>query len=130
MHGAHAHITDQQEVQAIQAAKFAIDRIQVSQYLGRMFSPSITGIDDRNTGPASCLMRRALLEVAHDDSITVKLQHSNRIFDRFLIKVARAGHFCVREAEHVPTQTVHGGLVGQPGAGAGLVEGCHQALST
>ena len=93
-----------------------------------MLAPAVAAVDDRHAGPLGGLVRRALLEVAHDDHVAVELQHLDRVLDRLLVQVAGARHLGVGEAGDVPAQAVHGGLVRQAGAGGWLVEGRHQRL--
>ena len=102
--------------------------VQIGQDLGGVFAPAVAAVDDRHGSPFGGFVRRALLEVAHHDHVAVEFQHFDRVFDRFLVEIAGAGHLGIRETGHVPTQAVHGGFVSQAGARAGLVKGRYQGL--
>jgi hypothetical protein len=54
--------------------------------------------------------------------------HVDGVFDALLVEVAGAGHLGVGKTEHMAAQAVHGGFMGQAGAGAGLIEGGQQGL--
>ena len=118
VHRAHAHVADGQPLQAVDAALFAQDGVQVGQDLGRVLAPAVAAVDDRHARPLGGFVRRALLEVAHHDHIAVEFQHLDRVLDRLLVEVAGAGHLGIREAGDVPAQAVHGGFVRQARAGA------------
>ncbi len=130
MHRAHAHITNRQPLKPVNTPFFAQHGVEVGQDLGGVFTPTIATIDNRHRRPLGGFMRRTLLEVAHHNHITVELQHLDRVLNRFLIPIPRAGHLSIRETGHMPTQAVHGSFVRQAGAGARLVEGGYQGLVT
>ncbi len=109
-------------------AFFSADGVKIGQDLGGVLTPAVTAVDDRNRCPFGGFVRRTLLEVAHHDHITVKLQHLYGVFNALLVPVAGTGHFCIRKSGHMAAQAVHGGFVSQPGAGDGLVEGGHHGL--
>ena len=106
------------------------DRVEVGEHLGRMLAPPVAAVDDRDRRPLGGLVRRALLVVTHRDDVAVVLQHVDGVLDRLLVEVAGPGHLGVGEAEHMPAEAVHGGLGGQPGARARLVERGEQRLVT
>ncbi len=128
MHGAHPHVAHRQPAQAVDPALLAPDGVEVGEDLGRVLAPAVAAVDDRHRGPLGGLVRRALLEVAHDDHVAVELEHLDRVLDRLLVEVAGPGHLGVGEAGDVAAEAVHGRLVGQPGAGRRLVEGRDQRL--
>ena len=128
VHRAHAHVAHGQPLEAVEAALLAQDGVEVGQNLGGMLAPAVAAVDDRHGSPFGGFVGCALLEVTHHDHVTVELQHLDGVFDRLLVPVAGAGHLGVGEAGDVAAQPVHGGLVGQAGAGRRLVEGRHHGL--
>ena len=128
MHGAHAHVANRQPLQPIDPPFLLQDSVQVGQNLGGMLTPAITAVNNRDGSPFRGFVRGSLLKMAHDDHIAVKLEHFYRVFNRFLVKISSAGHLGIRESGHMPTQAVHGRLVGQARSGARLVESCHQSF--
>ena len=128
VHRSHAHITDGQPLQSINAAFLAPDRIKIGQDLSRVFAPTVAAVDDRNARPLGGFVRGALLEVAHHDHIAVELQHLDRVLDRLLIEVTGTGVFGIRETGHVSAQTMHRAFMGKTCARGRLVEGCYQSL--
>ena len=128
MHRAHAHVTNGQPLQAIDAAFFAQDSVQVGQDLGRVLAPAIAAVNDRDARPLGGFLRRALLEMAHDDHITVELEHLDCILDGFLVEVSGTGHLGIREAGDMASQAVHGGFMSQTRARRRLIESRYQGL--
>ena len=112
-----------QEVgQAVERALLEQDRVEVGQDLGRVLAPAVAAVDDRHGRPLGGLGRGALLEVTDRDDVRVVLQHVEGVLDRLLVEVAGAGHLRVGEAQHLPAEAMHGGLVGEARPGARLVE--------
>ena len=111
VHRPHPHVADEQVGQPVERALLVEDRVQVGEDLGRVLAPAVAAVDDRHGRPLRRLVRRALLEVADRDDVRVVLQHVERVLDRLLVEVAGAGHLRVGEAEDVPAEAVHRGLV-------------------
>ena len=111
MHRAHAHITNCQPLETVNAALFTKYGVQVGENLCWVLAPAVTTIDDGNARPFRGFMRRALLKVAHHDHVAVELEHFDRVLDGLLIEVTGSGHFCIGEARDVASQTMHGSLM-------------------
>ncbi len=93
-----------------------------------MLAPAISAVDDGHAGPFGCLVRRALLEMAHGDNVAVVFKHKDCILDGLLIEVTGARHPGIGEAHHMSAQAMHGRFSAKTGARAGLIEGSHQRL--
>ncbi len=128
MHSAHAHITNSNPPESIQSSFLGQDGVEIRQNLGGVFSPTVTTVDNRNAGPFGCFVRSTFHEMAHHNHVAVILEHFKGVLDGFHVKIARAGHFCIRKPGYFSAQAQHSGFVGQASSSGRLVKSRHQGF--
>ena len=96
-----------------------------------MLADPVTGIDDQCVVQVlGDVLRRAGDRVPRDNHVPVQREHAEQVQLALGRGATGPGHGGVGEPDDTAAQPGHRGLVGQPGAGAGVEEGRHQHLAS
>src|SRR5438552_16234278 len=121
MHGAAVlEVANQGDVLALEGSAFVTDRVQVLQGLRRVLTRSVARVDDWLFREVVGQARRALLRMAQDDRVAVRLDHPNRVGEGLALLHRRA--FGAAKPEHPPSEAGHRALERQAGARGRFVE--------
>ena len=120
-------VSAQADGETLEGMSVLPDCEKVGERLGGMVVASVTGIDDRDSGPAGGHHRRALLGVAHGNDVGIAAHGLDGIGKAF--SLGGGGGACLGEAQNLAAQPEHSGLKAQPGPGGGFKEQSSQQFA-
>src|SRR3989441_3261717 len=121
MYGAAVlEVANQDDVLALERAAFVPDRVQVLEGLRRVLARSVARVDDGLFREVLGQAGRALLRVAQDDRVAVRLDHPDRIGEGLALLHGRA--LRAAEPEDPPSEAGHRTLERQSGTRGRFVE--------
>ena len=113
-----SQIPHHRDREILQPALCPADRVEVEHRLRGVLIGTIAGIDDRDLGHLTGILRSPLEEVTHDDQVGVVGDHLDRVVQ--VLALRRATGTGVGEADHTAAQTIDSGLEAEARPGGGL----------